>query len=579
MAVNLNPNLKKAGLTGGLKTGTGISKKNVAMNLKSNAAHSASLFSLKSGGRSNFVSGQFVTKGLNNAKYHNAYITSHNRNWSPSSSGISSSYSNLYTNGMSAQQYTTSNFLNSAQMGMQIGSQIFSMMNNIGLFNTNSSSGTGSASQSLDNAMSSLTGGGSVSDSSGYISKMSSCQDSVSLRGSISEAKSELTNMQGSLGTYEEASTNAQNNMETFENNVKTAESGLKEAKQNVSTATNTVNAREQNRDNCLNKVSKADAAYGKKETAYAQAHDAHTTATAKLQSATAAVSQAKATLASTPEKIEIDGVQVDNPAYKTAKAELEQANQAEQKAKQAETKAADAEEKAQTEKEEAYNNLQETKAAVDTAKEELETAQEQLDDAKEKQKDAETAQNEANEKYNDAKTQLESAESAVEQYKTQQKNIEKLKKAIKKQEERLAKLEKNEQKNYNKYNQKAQKGIDKNNTLNALQFSGTQGKNSSGGNEINEIDTRKENRLSDRMERTNDKTKQSQARRNAYQSSVDEKAYIDDKLKNSAANFTVSGQHYRKITTPSGQTLYYRDNQMISEEEYNQIETGGAGL
>jgi len=590
MSLELNPNLNRLGLSGGSfgktkRTGTGISQ-TTAKNLQSGTAASSTSH-YKLGTSRSGVRGQFATKGLNKANYQNL-VREHNRNYSPSSS-VSSTGSMAYTQSLFGvqQQNSTANFVNSLQVGMQVGKQAYSLLNQLGVIKGSSSSTSTSNSTSLDNAMASLSGNGSVSDNSGFISKMSSCQDSVSLRGAISNAKSELSNMQGMTNYYETSATNAQNSMSTFEKNVDTAEDTLKEAKNNVGTANQTVKGSEQKRDNCLNQLSKADAAYGQKEAAYAQAHDAHETATAKLNTATNAQSRAqtaydnaKATLDSTPKTItDSNGNQVENPAYQQAKTaceqaktELDKANQAKEEATKTEQQTKEAETKANQEKEEAYSKLTDTK-------EDLEQAQTQLDGAIEKQGKAEDAQNVAQEKYQQATTTLESAESAVEQAKVHKKNVERLQSAIKSEESRLTKLEEKEQKQYDKYDKKAQNGIDKNTQRAADLFSGKLGTNRDGGNDADTVDTSRERRLSNKMERTNDKTKQNIARRNAYQSSVDERAFIDDKIRNSAADFKISGQSYRAITTPSGQNLYYRDSEMISEEEYNKMKAGGAGM
>ena len=70
-------------------------------------------------------------------------------------------------------------------------------------------------------------------------------------------------------------------------------------------------------------------------------------------------------------------------------------------------------------------------------------------------------------------------------------------------------------------------------------------------------------------MERTNENVEENLNKRNAYSTSVSETQYIKEQLDNGPIDFTSGGQKYRHITTPAGNEVYYKDNQLISEEEY----------
>ncbi len=586
MSLDFNPQLKKYGVGLGGNFGSSKSNSGVSSQAKRNlgsstSATKSSAYSLSGRRTSGFVAGQHVTKGSNKYNYENQRAALNSRTYTPSSSysGVSASYG-TFVNPYSSGTSKAANFFNSLNIGMPIGEQAYGFLNKLGVIGgSNNTVQNTSNSAALDSAMTSLTAGGSVSTtgSSGLISAMSNCDDSVSLRGALSNAKSELYNMQGMTSIYEGYATEAQNNMGTFKSNVDTAEKGVSTANQTLGTANQTVKATTENRDNCLNAVKKADSQYGTAVEKYTQAHDAHTTAKADYQTAQSttsraqsAFSQAEAKFNSTPEYIkDSNGNQVKNPQYEPAKrakeeaeAQLNQAKQAEAQAKTKMEQAAQAETKAETDKTEAYKNLGDKKSEVDAAEGKLKTAQQQKDKAEEAKGQAEDGVLAAQERLQQATTARDSAESAVEKAKVHKKEVEKLEKAIKKQTSRLAKLEEKEQKEYNKYDKKAQDGIYINTERNN-QIDYSDG-----------VNTGKERRLSRKMEKTNDKTQQNIARRNAYSSSVDEKAFIDNALRNNPADFKdTGGSMYRKITTPSGQQLFYMNNQMISEEEYEKMQ------
>ncbi len=596
--------LNRAGVGGttfGSSRKTSGTSKQAAKNLSnSGSATKTTKFSLSSNRNYGFVAGTGVNEAK--ARYYSNYQGLRTRLNAGQSvyGGVSTARyfgsgpdgANLYrTGGLYGNNYGQYSMNNSAMNGYMkgqvIGSMIFEgieMLNNTGVLDKIfGNSGDGDAvrtnSNKLENAFGTIGSGipnVSSSEASSAMSKMAACTDSVSLREAISGAKGTLYNMQANTAALESAAEQCKSKIPTMEKGVDTAKGKYKEAKSGLSTAQQTVRGQEAKRDNCLNKVAKADSKYGAAVENYTKAHDQKVTAENNhktAQQATARAQQqlnsAEQTLANTPETITVtlpDGSTVErpNPAYQQAKqavenarTQLQQAQQKEQEAKQKLDAATQQEAKAEQQKEDAYKQLGDTKAAVDAAEKELKEAQKGVDTAKDNEQKAQNNMNIAEDNYNQAQRVLESNEGIVEKAKTATKDCKKFKKEIEDQEDRLDKLEKKEQKRYDKYDNQAQTGINKNDNRH---------------NSINgEVDTRKERRTVRRMERTNDKVADKIANRDAYATQVKDSAYIENELNspNNVAFRNSTGQEYREIQTPSGDTLYYKDKELISQEEF----------
>ena len=564
----LNSRPGVSGSFGSRKT-SGVSSQATKNLANASTANSTIKFSLKNTKKSGWVAGQNVSRGKNQFNYQGTR------------KALNGSFTPARTYSAPAVAETTTFTVNNNtayQKGMifgQILNGTFSLLNEFGVFDKLKGEDTVQTnSQKLDAAI--LTGSSSgidtSSDISSYISNMEGATDSTTLRSALSEANGQLSTLNSQTSVYQDAQAQAKSKTDGYGKAEESALKNVATTKGALGTANETVKATEGNRNNCLNAVSKADAEYGKAVSAYTQAHDAHTTAKANYQTAQnttaraqTSLNQAKATLANTPEYIDgANGVKVKNPAYEPAKAavenaeaQLEQAKKAEAQAKEKMDQAADAENKALQAKEDAYKNLGDKKEAVDAAESKLKEAQEKLDTAKKAAGKAQDNYNAAQETYQQAQTILASNESIIEKCKAHAKSVENLSKAIEKQQERLSKLEEKEIDKYEKYDEKAQKGIDKNETRNEKI------------NYEDGVNTFRERRLSKKMERTNENVEENLNKRNAYSTSVSETQYIKEQLDNGPIDFTSGGQKYRHITTPGGNEVYYKDNQLISEEEY----------
>ncbi len=582
-------NLNVPGMGGGLnhtRRSSGVSSQATRNLGRSTSAGPSSHFQLNGRRSTGFVAGEFTTKGSNRYNYNRqrAYFNSRGatstREYTPSY-GMNMNSSIMMPNMYAPQSNSSTNFLNSMGIGMQIGKEAFNFLNNIGVIKMNNGDNNVSNSNVLTRAMDALTGssGGGGSEISGAISKMENCNDSASLRGAIAEANGQLYNMEGMTSILQADADKATTGKETFENNYDDAEKGVKTAQNQLGIADQNVKGAKAGRDNALNEVSKADSKYGEAVKTYTEAHDAHIEAKTNYTSAQnataraeAGLKSAEATLASTPEYItDGNGNRIKNdPAHaqaeaavKEAEQQLQQAKQEEDKAKSAMEAAAQKETNAAKAKQEAYDNLGDKKAAVDTAEKQLKTQQDRLDTAKTNQGKAADNLVNAQDKLSTATQILNSAESAIEKFKVHQKNVTKLKEAINKQNRRLGELEQREQKQYDKYDEKAQRGIDKNNARQQ--------------NIDGDVDTRGERRTVRSMDRTNDRVEANLQRRNSYAGNVSDSQWIKETLMKQTPT-VISGEQYRTGTTPSGQTVFYRGNMPISEEEYNKA-VQGAGL
>ncbi len=580
MALDFGGKLNRPGLNGSFgasKKTTGVSSQAAKNLASSSAAHSSSVFSLKGSRKANWVPGQSVRGDTSKYNYQNMRARMNSRSYSPRSVG--GDYGHSFGGGT----VTVNNGGNGLMKGMMIGQIVLgglNMLDQMGVFNkvggnqqVSTTQTTTTNTNQLDSSMNSLSGPGGTgagANVASTISGMENATDSTTLRAAIGDARGQLTTMNGMTGIYETAATTAQNSMDGFKENVGTTKDSLKTANSNLGTAKNSVNGAKQGRDNMLNAVTKLDAEYGAAVQKYSQAHDTHMTAKANhenakntLSRATDALNQAEQTLANTQETItDANGNQVTNPAYTQAKqavanAEIkkQQAEAAEEKAQAEVDRAAAAEDAAKEAKEQAFEKLGDKKEDVRKAEAQLDKAQKTLDNAVEKQGQAQDQVNIATENYEQAQVILESAKSAVTQLKEHKQDVEKLSGEIDKQQRRLERLENNEIKKYNKFDQRAQDGIDDNTTR----------QNSIDG----EVDSRGERRTVRKMEKTNQRVANDIARRNEYADEVSDTQFIRQQAETGLADFSVSGQKYQKLTTPSGAEVYCRDGQVISEEEY----------
>lgn len=544
----------------------------------SSAASSSTHFQLSGKKGFGFVSGQFVTKGSNKFNYdaQRAYYNSRSggvsrRTYTPSY-GMGMNQSIMPNFGYSSGM----NFMNSLQMGMQLGKQTFSFLNNIGVINTNNTTSTLSNSSALANATASL-GVTSSNVGSAAISAtmtgMSSANDAVSLRNAIVSANSTLSSMQAQTGIYNNQATKAKELIDsqgTLTTQTKQAEADTKSKSDALSDAKREFDGTKAGRNNVLNEVHNLDAKYGDAVEKYTAAHDGCVSAKSTYTEATNVTSQcnadyqsAKAAYDNTPETIkDANGNDIPNPAKARAKKVMDNAelrlNQAKEKEKTAEEnmeKAEKAENDAKQIKEDLYEQLGDKKAEADKLEEKLSKAQKLVDTKNEAVSKAQANVEIAKEKEAFVNSQVDAAQSAIDDNKQFNKDIETLEKEIKDQNKRLISMEEKAA----SYDEKINSGINKNNER--YDNLDTNNNGSIDDGETNKHKTRK-------MENTNAKVKDNINQRNALDPNYEFTQWKNETLMTQTPTI-INGEQYRKGTF-NGTEVYYRGNMPIDAETYN---------
>jgi hypothetical protein len=545
------------GLSGGSfgtkKKKTGLSSQATKNLSNSTSATKSSLFSLKKGKRSNYVAGQFVTKGSSEYNYSRARARANG--------GVSRrSYTGSYSSSYPTLDYSTNSGLSRAEKAYLVMSTItegLSILNQFGTSSVSSGSSVASGnsvagssssnSSKLSSAVNTLSGDtgttnlGTVSNDgvASNISSMESATDSATLRTAISSAEQELSSMNSETSSLESAANTAEQNMETYKKDVATAEDNQKTANSNLTKANNEVNIQSKEKESKLILLENANKEYG-------QATRAQDTAQTNFNNAKTNLATAQTTLDNTPQYItDAEGNQVENPAYKQAQKALEEAKTKYNEAESALNTANDNLTKAK-------ENVDSSNEAVNKAKQDLDKANENLKKAQDKQKTAEEKKAQADENYEKAVEERDNAKGAIKAYKAHVKDVESLQKSITSQKERLKKLEEKEKEEYNKLNDKIIKGDSKNDQRNA------------------KIDTSdgmnlKERWLSKKMDRTNRRNTSRLSEKESLESNVilTNMSRLTDGVRGS------DGNTYKKYQHTNGQTYYTRNNQFITEEEY----------
>ena len=573
MSVELNK-LNRAGFGGGTtgvkKKSSGIASQATKNLANSSAASKSSIFSVKSSNKFHFTAGVNNVKNMHKANYQGVRASLNSRTYTPSNTGyVSSASSNV--------QYNVQNGMSKAMMTGQVIGQIaggvFGLLNQTGILGGGDKVQTQSNTKQLDQI---LSGGNNhsislnSSSASSAISGMQGATDSASLRTAIGSAETQLGALNSQTSSLEAAASQAQSQLSSLEQGVSASKDGVSKSTQALSNAKNTTTAKERVRDSKQNALQQADSNYGKATANWTKAHDAAQDAGVKFSAAThaktdaaAAYSSAKSYADSLPKTIkDANGNQVENPAYKKAqdaadkaKTKYDEAIKAETDAKKAYETAKKAEETAKGEKDKAFEALGDKKEAVKQAESDLQTAQKGLDQAKEREQFAKEDLEKAEQKLDKAEQDLNDANGKIEKLKSHQQDVKTLQKEIEKQKERLTKLEKQEQNDWQKNDIKASKGIAKN---------GIREKNIHG-----EVDTARERRLSDKIDRTNDKVSSALNHRDSKTALVDQ-TYVSNVLTKKPPFKTVNGQKYYMGTNPTtNNTVYARDGQLISKEDF----------
>lgn len=194
---------------------------------------------------------------------------------------------------------------------------------------------------------------------------------------------------------------------------------------------------------------------------------------------------------------------------------------------------------------------------AHEQQKQVVEDLEKQLEAAKTEVENADKADKEAEAKVKTAETDLETKEKELDDCEVAEKDAKSLESEISKQESRLTKLEEKEAKEAGELDTKIGENTDK---MAAL------------SDKINPNDgmDRGERRAAgkiDKLDRKNTEARQRRDTLNGYGKESDE---IKQKLGDRTHDFTVGSDNYEKVDTSAGNTFYYKNGQMISEEEYN---------
>lgn len=562
---------------------------------RSTSAGPSSHFQLNGRRSAGFVAGEFTTKGSNKFNYNGqrAALNSHagtastsTRSYTPSY-GMSMNQSIMQPNMFAAQTNNTTNFFNSLDMGMQIGMQAFDFLNNIGVINMNGGDNNVSNSNALNNAVKAFTGGnpggGSGSAAiSGAISNMTSANDAVSLREAIVGANSTLSSLQAQSSIYETQSAQAQDLIDAkggLTDIKNDAEKKSDASKSALSSAQQQLKGTQVGRDNVLGQITQLDAQYGEAVTKYTQAHDARVSAESGLTQAKEVTNQCNSNYQSavsdyenTPATIkDANGNDVPNPekarkktVMDNAKLRLDQAKEKQAEAEKKLEQAKTAETEAEKNKKAVYEQLGDKKAEADKLETQLNKSQQLVDKKNEEVSVAQANVEIAVDNEVFAIQKLDAAETAIEQCKQFKKDVKTLENTINSQNKRLTDMEEKAE----KYDNKATKGINKNNDRYA-----SMDKNNNGAIDESETNKRKTNK----MDKTNRQVDENVDKRDSYDSNYRFTKWKNETLMKQTPT-VIGGEEYRTGTAPDGSQVYYRGNMPIDEETYNKA-IAGAGM
>lgn len=543
---------KKLGKSESNQTGAS-SRTQVAQNLQTSSAKTTRTLTLGSKKQSNFVAGRGNTPGAARrslTKLQERYNHRPNQGFynTGGNSDVqetvvirqSSNFGNM--TGMYGMSGMSGMMGMGGQMGMlnQVGTMLGMDPGTMGIINAGVSLGqqvcqiTG-LSGKLGSAVGSLGGNNSTvssSVSSGAntaISNMNAASDSATLRQSISLAEEQENQLNSELNanntSYEQKVTGLKSDIATKKTDVSnqkqavsTAKQELANAKNSVSTLTTQVETKKGALQNAMTKQNQCSAAF-------AQAH--------------ANTVSAQQTADNTPKEIDgPNGTKIHNPAWDAAQSALKAAKEAEEKAKTDLDKANEAKVNADKDVKDAEKALKDAQSKLDKAQTQLETKQKAYD--------------EAEAKLEKAQADLDKAESDLDKLKQTKQDYESLKKEITSQKTRLGKLEEQEQKEYNKNNEKVQ-------TKSANVDERSKGIDASDGMNISEkVKQYKNERDANKINKLNDKN-----------------AVLQDNIAKTTClkggfDTGINGEELRTCNLPSGGQAYFIGSKEVSEEEYN---------
>jgi hypothetical protein len=513
------------GLSGSFSTNrktSGISSQATKNLANTSSASKSSLFNIR---RSNFVAGQFVTKGKGTYNYSRIRAANNTR-----------VYSRAYTSSSGVTNYTINNDSSAYTKGAVVGqilSQGVSLLNQLCTLAGGSSSTSTSTDKSVQSPSSNL---GTVTAESvaSSISSMESATDSSTLRNAISNAKAELTTMQNNTAGIESEGQKAQANEATLSDNVAKCDTAVTNAENDVSQKKNAV-------EGCERTLSSLNSDYAQKCSALDTAKTNLQTANDTLTQATSDLNNAESDLTAANNLPDSDPTKATKVA--AAEAKVEQAKAAKLKAENAVKTATTEKTNAENAKTTAYNAITEGKAEIDKAEKLLTKSKEEL---KQSQDNLKTKQDELDK----AKEVSQKATDAVDDWTAHVQDMRTLESKIKEQEKRLDKLQKSEMKEYKRLGKSISK-TDKQNEKLVSSVDGSDGYSSKEQKALEKIKMNNADNLARRL-------------RNAQL----ESNVVQTVMAQPTQTTTINGITY-KIANYEGQTYYSMDNQFITEDEY----------
>lgn len=519
-------NFQKPGLGGvsfGTTKKTSSTMQQASQNLSTGSATAPNAFSFRGTRRAGFVSGQNTIKGRTQYNFQGARAALNPRTYvAPAPQRISTPITSGGTTNVKIDN--GSDYMKGQIIGGVIGgvvNGIFGMLNKQGAVDSVAAPRTTAGAQ-LNSAMEGL---GAVNTAvtlsspvaTAALNAMTQATTAGDLSQAITNAESQYSTMQAQDGKLKAAADTAQKNLQTLQDNV-----GKEEA--NVKGLETTISDGEQQLNGLKAELNKLDGGYrmacddvDSKTTLYENAQK-------NVASAQQGLDQANALPADDPTKAE-----------KVAKAtkNLESAKSAEALAKK--------------NLDDAEKTKRETFDKLGAKKDDVKKAEDNIKAQKEDIKNAKAGLDDAKKKLEKAKQDLEGAKSAIKAYTDNAKDMAALGKAIQDNKKRLAKLQESEQRELGKLNNQIQDDEAQNAKLN--------------GN-INGADgySKREIRNMDKIQRNNAENEVRRGRASEI---------ISSQLKMQTPTRGTDGNDYRKLSI-NGETYYSKNNQMITEEEYN---------
>ena len=457
--------------------------------------------------------------------------------------------------------------------GFNVAFQVAGLLKDLGVFSNNKVPITPNTnSGKLDAGLAGLGGNPTAatvplsSDISGAINGMSSAQSSGELRSAIASANGQLSSLNNQSGELK--------NMADFaEKNIDTYATCKKEAETKVGDLNSQVNQGEKSVATAKDSLKAAYGVLSDKQSKYVDAHSNKIIAEQRKADAESHVPAAEQAVSTAQGRIDAVNSQLNglgnSPEEQVRKTQLK----IELKEAEAEKKAAEerltAAKKAVTD---AGQALKEAETIEDNSKTALEEAKEKVPEENDKVKAEESklqtivkSQDTAKQELETAKSEMEIAENTYKElseagpkFKAHTDNILKLQTEIEKYSKELTKMEEKEAKNLAKVDQSIEKNEAEINRLNG-KYDFSDEKTSKGEQRA----LGKKSGLVD----ANGQLTQQQVGLKGLQSDTD---FIKNMLSGQPTKIGKNGERYYTGRTPSGATVYYKENIPITKEMFD---------